>query len=243
MISDNIEFKDDKIIIHNKNITDKLIDKLSEENIQTSKEIIDSHINNRKLLIDLVSCNKCKDCPELNSEYLQKCSNKPIPYGNVSADIVFVNKIPTVSECVGMLSHSDTSSYLLMLILKKTGLNPDNFYFTDFIKCPNRNISIDALWHCAVNYFLKEIKQIQPKVIVFQGLTIINMLYENGILLNKPDKIEYGIIYDSYLLGTEKPLKVMGIYDMNMVLQKEGEELQQCKNFIWHNILNVVNSI
>ena len=130
-----------------------------------------------------------------------------------------------------------------MLIIKKLGLNPDNLYFTDFIKCPSRTLSEDSCWHCVVNYFLREIDYIRPKAIVFQGLTAINMLYDGKILLNKPEKIEYGIIYDSYFITENRPVKILGIYYLDMVLQKEGNELQQCKNVIWNNLLSIVKSI
>ena len=71
----------------------------------------------------------------------------------------------------------------------------------------------------------------------------MNMLYNDKILLNKPEKIEYGIIYDSYFITEDRPVKILGIYDLDMVLQKEGNELQQCKNVIWNNLLSIVKSI
>lgn len=244
MSSDNkIEFDDDKIIIHKKQIQEGLVGKLSEEDINLTEEIIQKNRDKRKLLFDILTSNQCKDCQELHNDYSTKCSNRPVPYGNMSSDIVFVNKIPTVLECASMLSHSDTAGYFLMLIIKKLGLNPDNLYFTDFIKCPSKTLSEDSCWHCIISYFLKEIDYIKPKAIVFQGLTAISMLSSNNMLLNIPEQIEYGIIYDSYFMTEEYPIKVLGIYDLNAVLQKEGEKLQQCKNVIWNNLLNIVKSI
>lgn len=244
MSTDNkVEFNDNKIIIHNSKIQESLVNKISEDDIELSKKIIQENRNKRKILTNLLTGKECKDCQELNNGYLIKCTNKPIPYGNMSSDIVFVNKIPTVLECASMLSHSDTAGYFLMLIIKKLGLNPDNLYFTDFIKCPTKTLSEDSCWQCVNSYFLKEIYYINPKVIIFQGLNTINMLSNNKILLNLPEKIEYGIVYDSYFITEDKPVKILGIYDLNMVLQKNGEELQQCKNIIWNNLLNVVKSI
>lgn len=238
-----IDFEDNKIIIHRKQIRDELVDKLSEEDINLSKDIIKGNTDKRRLFLDILTSNRCKDCQELNNDYSTKCSNRPGPYGTMMSDIVFVNKIPTVLECASMLSHSDTAGHFLMLIIKKLGLNPDSLYFTDFIKCPSRTLSEDSCWHCVINYFLKEIDYIRPKAIVFQGLTAINMLYDGDILLNKPEKIEYGIIYDSYFISENKPVKILGIYDLDMVLQKNGDELQQCKNVIWNNLLSIVKSI
>ena len=244
MSSDSkIEFEGNKIIIHKKQIQNELVGKLSEDDINLSKDIIKKNTDKRKLFLEILTSNRCKDCQELNNDYSTKCSNRPGPYGTMMSDIVFVNKIPTVLECASMLSHSDTAGHFLMLIIKKLGLNPDNLYFTDFIKCPSRTLSEDSCWHCIVNYFLREIDYIRPKAIVFQGLTAINMLYDGKILLNKPEKIEYGIIYDSYFITEDRPVKILGIYDLDMVLQKEGNELQQCKNVIWNNLLSIVKSI
>lgn len=238
-----IEFEDNKIIIYRKQIQNELVGKLSEDDINLSKDIIKKNIDKRKLFLEILTSSRCEDCQELNNDYSTKCSNRPGPYGTMMSDIVFVNKIPTVLECASMLSHSDTAGHFLMLIIKKLGLNPDNLYFTDFIKCPSRTLSEDSCWHCVVNYFLREIDYIKPKAIVFQGLTAMNMLYNDKILLNKPEKIEYGIIYDSYFITEDRPVKILGIYDLDMVLQKEGNELQQCKNVIWNNLLSIVKSI
>lgn len=244
MSSDNkIEFNDGKITVHKSKITEILAGKLSEDDIKFSEQIVTENMKKRKLFLEILTSNNCKDCLELNNNYSSKCLNRPAPYGSMSSDIVFVNKIPTELECVMSLSHSDSVSYFLMLIIRKLGLNPDDFYFTDFIKCPSKNISEESCWHCVVNYFLKEISCIQPKAIVFQGLSAIKILSSSDILLDIPDNIEYGIIYDSYLVTKDRPVKILGIYDLNMVLQKEGVELQQCKNVIWQNLSSIVKSV
>lgn len=244
MSSDKIELDDNgKIIVHRRQIENEFVNKLSEQDIVFSREIIKENINKRRLLIEILTSAKCENCQELNNDYSKKCSNRPGPYGSMASDIVFVNKIPTVLECATMLSHSDTAGHFLMLIIKKLGLNPDNLYFTDLIKCPSATLSEDSCWNCIVNYFLREMDYIKPKAMVFQGLNAINMLAQNGILIGIPEKIEYGIIYDAYFMTENRPVKVLGIYDLNMVLQKEGSELQQCKNVIWTNLQSIVKSI
>lgn len=240
---DKVEFNGNKIIVHNKEITNGLVGKLTENDIETCKELIKSNSEKRKMFLDILTRNKCNDCQELNNDYSAKCLNRPAPYGSMSSDIVFVNKIPTVLECATMLSHSDTAGYFLMLIIKKLGLNPDNLYFTDFIKCPSKTISEESCWNCVANYFLKEMYIVNPKAIVFQGLTAIKLLSDNKVLLDIPEKLEYGIIYNSYFITREKPVKILGMYDLDMVLQKEGDALQQCKNIIWNNLSSIIKSI
>lgn len=243
MSSDVVEFKDDKIVIHKKQITDRLAGKITDNDIELSKNLVERNIANRMLLLDIISGKGCQGCSELNNEYFQKCGNRVLPYGNFSSNIMFVGKVPSVSECVSTVTHSDAEGHMLMLILSRMGFNPDNLYFTDFVKCPSKNISVDECLHCAMTYFAKEVYQIQPKAIVFQGISSMNLLYENKILLNPPDKVNYGIIYDSYFVTEERPVKVIGLYDMDVVLKKEGTDLQQCKNVIWHNLTSLVKSI
>lgn len=238
-----VVFEDNKVTIHKKEVTKNLIGKLSNEDINLSESLIDDMRNKRNLLINLITCKNCEKCQELNNDYLLKCGNKPIPYGDTSADVAFIKRIPSVLECTSMLSHSDTAGHFLMLIIKKLGFNPDDFYYTDFIKCPSQNISEDACWNCVMNYFLKEMSYIKPKAIVFEGLAIVKLLLQEKILLNLPDTLEYGIVYNSYFINENFPVKVVGIYDLDMVLQKEGDDLQQCKNTLWMNIQNIIKLV
>ena len=76
----------------------------------------------------------------------------------------------------------------------------------------------------------------------YDNVTTENELFEMW-KQKKPEKIEYGIIYNSYFITEDRPVKILGIYDLDMVLQKEGNELQQCKNVIWNNLLSIVKSI
>ena len=236
-------FEDSKVTIHKNEITSSLVGKLSNEDIALSESLINDMRDKRNLLLDLITGKGCKNCQELNNDYLLKCGNKPIPYGNTSSDVVFVKRVPSVLECACMLSHSDTAGHFLMLIIKKMGFNPDDFYYTDFIKCPNQNITVDACWNCVVNYFLKEIHYIKPKAIVFEGLAIVKTLSQEKILLNLPDALEYGIVYDSFFINENFPVKIVGIYDLDMVLQKEGDDLQQCKNVLWLNVQNIIKLV
>ena len=238
-----VDFNESKIIVHKSEIANELVGKISENDIELCKEVIKNNSEKRKLFLDILTRSKCGDCRELNSDYSKKCLNRPAPFGSMSSDIVFVNKIPTELECATMLTHSDTAGHFLMLIIKKLGLNPDSLYFTDFIKCPSKTISEESCWDCVVNYFLKEIHIVNPKAIVFQGLTAIKLLSDNRILLDIPEKLEYGIIYNSYFITREKPIKILGMYDLDMVLQKEDNALQQCKNIIWNNLSSIVKSI
>lgn len=239
MNSNKVEFNDGKIIVHKKEVVKDLHGKLSEEDIRISEEIISNNHKERELLIDILTGAHCNLCSESAK---QQYPNKSAPYGNMSADIVFVNKMPSVLECATMLTHSDTAGHVLKLILSKLNLKISDLYFTDLIKCSNKILE-ESCYTCIHNYFLKEIYHVKPKAIVFQGLTAMNILYKAGILLNAPEVIEYGKIYDSYIISKDNPVKVMGIYDLNMVLEKEDEKLKECKKTVWDNLTSIVNAI
>ena len=230
----------EKIIICKKDIVKGLHGKLLEDDILKSEEMIDNNRKERQILIDILIGNCCNSCTELTK---CECPNRSIPYGNMSSNIVFVKKRPTTLECSTMLTHSDTAGHFLMLILNKLGLSPNNLYFTDLIKCSANLSSEESYFNCIHNYFLKEIYHIKPKAMIFQGLMGLNILYKSGILLDTPERIEYGKIYESYLISRENPVKVIGIYDLDMVLEKDGDKLKECKNTVWHNLSSIVKAI
>lgn len=244
MSSEKVRFQDEKIIVNREAISQELQGKMSDEDITLSESIISDMREKRMLTTKILTGYNCGNCAELKNDYIaNQCTNKATPYGNMNADVLFASKMPTVLECGTFLSHSDTAGHFLMLILNKLGYNPDEFYFTNFVKCPNPKISLDDCWHCAVSYFLKEVNLIKPKILVCEGLSLLKILRDENIILNIPNKIEYGVIYDSYFISEKTPIKVISIYELNLALQKEGADLQQCKNALWIQLSNIVQSV
>lgn len=241
---EKIVFNDGITTVHKSIIRQELASKMSEEDIYISEDIINKMRNNKKLTMKILTGNDCSGCEELNSDYMKKSNNsKVIPYGSMESPIVFVNKMPTVLDCGSGISHSDTAGYFLMLVLKKLGYNPSDFYFTDFVKCPNQRITVNDCWHCASNYFMQEIKLIKPKVLVCEGLYLLKILKEQNILLNVPETLEHGVMYDTCFITNDIPMKVISIFDLSMLLTKEGSDLQQCKNGLWTQLTNIVQTI
>jgi uracil-DNA glycosylase family 4 len=225
----------EKIVIHKSIIKDELKNKISDKDIERSQELISSMSKIRKIYFDLLSetgcSNKYNSCAELESDYIKnQCRNKSLPFGNINADIMFVKKIPSVLECGSLMSHSDTAGHFLLLILDKIGKKPTDFFFTDFIKCPNPKIDIDSCWQCAMNYFMKEVCVIKPKLLIFEGTSALKALMYEKIITGIND-IQYGEVYNVNFL--EHSTQVMCIYDIDLVLQKEGKELQDAKNNLW----------
>lgn len=243
MSSEKISFDQGKIVVHKQPIRDELKNKLSEEDIELSEQLITGVRQKRHLLYNLIVGKSCDGCQELKSDYKTKCENKAAPYGNMNSPIMFVNRVPSVLECGTMISHSDTAGYFLTLIMKKLGYDPDDFYYTNFVKCPSPKISADDCWKCATSYFMKEVNLIKPKVLVCEGLSLLKVLKDANIFLNLPETLEYGMVYDSYFVTEKTPMKIVSIYDLDMVLQKTGDDLQQCKNTLWAQLSKIASLV
>lgn len=224
----------EKIVVHKNIIKEELSGKISDKDIDKSLELTKSMSDIRKLYLDLITGKGCKDnydsCSELESDYSKQCGNKSLPFGNTNADIMFVKRIPSVLECGSLMSHSDTAGHFLLLMLDKAGKKPTDFFFTDFIKCPNPRINIDSCWRCATNYFMKEVYTIKPKLLIFEGTSALKALINEKVITGMED-IKYGEIYNVNFISL--PIQVMCIYDIDSVLQKEGKELQEIKNNLW----------
>ena len=224
----------EKILVHRNIIKEELKGKISDKDIERSHEIITSMSDIRKIYLDLITERGCKDkhdsCAELESDYNKQCGNKSLPFGNADADIMFIKRIPSKLECGSLMSHSDTTGHFLLLMLDKAGKKPTDFFFTDFIKCPNQKINIDSCWRCATNYFMREVCIIKPKLLIFEGTSALKALINEKIITGIED-IKYGEIYNAEFINF--PVQIMCIYDIDSVLQKEGKELQEAKNNLW----------
>ena len=225
----------EKIVVHKNAVKEELKGKISDKDIERSSELATSMSDIRKIYLDLITGKGCSDqhdsCMELESDYVKnQCGNKCLPFGNVNADIMFIKRIPSLLECGSMMSHSDTAGHFLLLMLDKAGKKPTEFFFTDFIKCPNPRINIDSCWRCATNYFMKEVYAIKPKLLIFEGTSALKALM-NGDVVTGIDEIKYGEIYNANFVSI--PVQIMCIYDIDSVLQKDGKDLQEVKNNLW----------
>jgi uracil-DNA glycosylase family 4 len=235
-MNSKIEFREDeqtnrrKIIIHKNVIKEELNGKISDKDIERSCEITTSMSNIRSMYIDLLTEKGCESCMELKSDYSTQCGNKSLPFGNADADIMFVKRIPSLLECSSLTSHSDTAGHFLLLMLDKAGKKPTDFFFTDFIKCPNPRINIDSCWQCVTNYFIKEVSIVKPKLLIFEGTSALKALINEKVITGIDD-IKYGEIYNANFINS--PIQIMCIYDIDFVLQKDGKELQEAKNNLW----------
>lgn len=189
----------------------------------------------------------------LNSSLYRQCSGisgcnetckspfRAMPNGNTKARIMLLNKMPTQYESCMMCSHCDTESALLSLILSKINMTREDVYSTDMIKCHATNLDEHSVRACIENYLMKEVEYVSPELIICNGIAVLKTWDNLGYINGLPKDASYGNIYDVVIGG--KSLKITAIFDLERVLMKEGQELNECKGKLWLQILNAYKAI
>ena len=217
-------------------ILDSLKGKLSDADIQNGGNII-----NRQLMINTLKTNLYRQCINTNCSYQNKSMFRAVPSGNSEAKVMFINKQPTQYEACNMSTHCDREGIFLSLILSKMNVSRESIYCTDMIKC-NGNPDENSCKECINQYLEQEINFVKPQIIICNGMSVLNACIKMKVLLNLPENISYGIIYNAVTsLGCN--LKVMAMYDLNKVLQKNDTDYTKCKDELWSQILTAFKTI
>lgn len=227
------------VITRPSEISYSLIEKLNKADVDnvTLNAISDFEYNN--MITSLYNACSCVDCNNKN-----KCSQfRAIPNGNINADVMFVNKMPTKYEACNFLSHCDRGSMFLNVILGKLNLSRKNVYFTDMIKCNYADIEEETLKKCINNNLTKEINYIKPKLIIFNGQIALKILRDYGYVKGLPESITYGTIYDVSVTNFNINTKVMSIYELDKVLQKPKDEYMSCKQVLWRHLYSSLEEV
>ena len=211
-------------------ILDSLKGKLSDADIQNGGNII-----NRQLIINTLKTNLYRQCINTNCSYQNKSMFRAVPSGNSEAKVMFINKQPTQYEACNMSTHCDREGIFLSLILSKMNVSRESIYCTDMIKC-NGNPDENSCKECINQYLEQEINFVKPQIIICNGMSVLNACIKMGIICNLPDSISYGTIYNT-VTSLGRNLKVIAIYDLNKVLQKQNADYIKCKDELWGQIL------
>lgn len=234
----NVKYEGDKAIINVKGIEDSISHVLSAGDIKATSNTIWGMRNKQGLMSLLFSR---KGCNEKDGKcFYDKGLNKCVPYGNFSSKVVFIRKMPTEVEQAAMLSHSDSYAYILMTALGKLGFSPDDFYFTDFMKCyGGEKINGSACVNCMSAFLLKELDFLKPELIIAEGSEVMHALnsriFESRVNV-VPGKVEVTSIFNGRLV------KTAAIYDTAlMVNEKDPVKLQEKKNGLWVQLNNILS--
>ena len=76
----------------------------------------------------------------------------------------------------------------------------------------------------------------KPQIIICNGMAVLNACIKMGVLSDLPENISYGMIYNA-TTSLGRSLKVMAMYDLNKVLQKNDADYAKCKDELWSQIL------
>lgn len=224
-----------EIHLRPKQIEESLKDKLQPEDICKAGKIVERIGEYNQLKMSL--CNGCieTNCSKRNN------SLTALPNGNINAKVMFINKQPTEYESAYGLSFSDKNGLFISLILDKINVPRESVYFTDMIKC-NNQLDEQSFNECINRYLMEEINIVNPSVIVCNSMSVFKTCISRGIFKGLPSDISYGNIYDAELFNGNH-IKATAIYDLNTVLQKEGEDYIRCKNDLWSQILNAFKAL
>jgi len=140
-------------------------------------EIMRTDWENSSTLGDLYeNIHECINCP------LGKTRTKFVfGSGNVSADLMVIGEAPGADEDQQGLPFVGRAGQLLTKILESIGLNRDDVYICNILKCRppnNRKPLISETDECEP-YLIKQIEFIKPRFILALGLTSANTLLKN----------------------------------------------------------------
>ena len=186
-----------------------------------AREFVIPSLDNWDAIIDTIQA--CTAC-----ELSQSCTQKVPGIGNRQADLLIVGEGPGQDEDMRGEPFVGRSGQLLDRMLRAIGIERDQVYITNIVKCRppnNRDPKVDESKHCRV-YLDAQIKQIAPKVILSVGrVSAHNLLGSNlpvGKLIQQmhqlpdteiPVKVTY---HPAYLLRTPSA-KAIAWQDMKLL--------------------------
>ncbi len=130
-----------------------------------------------KLIIEIKNCKKCKLCEN---------RLKTVPgTGDINSLLMICGEGPGQAESEQGIPFCGRSGKLLTTIIKKElGLNREDVYITNIVKCRppnNRDPLPDEVKNC-IPYLKQQIKIIQPKVLVTLGAVALKSLFRDPSL-------------------------------------------------------------
>lgn len=232
---DGFVVKKDTAVILSSAISDKVKGKLLDTDIASSKTEVMNAIQ-----MNIMDTKLCGGCTGICNSY-QATMMRSRPRGSMHAKVMVINKMPSGYEAAVGTSVSDEKGMLITTILNKMGIPLEEIYYTDLVKCSNPSVSTDDIKKCISEYLQNEIRAVKPKLIIANGLSVIRILSSFNLILGLTDGLEYGKIYNGKIDGFDS--NIVGIYELEKVLMKDGDELSKCKSVLWTQIQSALASI
>ncbi len=181
-------------------------------------------------------CNKCQKCALGATR-----TNIVFSDGNPNAKILLIGEAPGADEDATGTPFVGRAGKLLTKLIEDCGMSRKNdFYICNTVKCrpPENRVPTDEEKELCQNYLLKQIKTVNPKVIVLCGATSAKSFLGNKIKISQIrgqwyklfDNIDATVIFHpSYLLrnhseaeGSPRWLTKQDLYKIKETVQKGG---------------------
>ncbi len=124
---------------------------------------------------ECISCQKCV--------FGTNRKNVVMGRGNINAPILFIGEAPGETEDEQGRAFVGKAGQLLSMALTAMGMEEEHYYLCNVIKCRpqnNRTPNMDEIETC-LPYLLRQIKLVNPKVIVLMGnVAIMGILDKNA---------------------------------------------------------------
>lgn len=217
---DNVIFEDNKSFVNTVCFNETLKDKVPNDICEDMKNQVVNRIKYKQLELSLLSNCESIECYEKNKLF------KAMGYGDIESGVMVLNEHPNEFEVATNTSMNSPDNFFLLYILNYCGIK---YYCTDFVKCFTDNANVCAA--CINNYLLKEIEIVKPKLIICNGIEVLNLLKKYNIIdLNK--NLCYGEICSTNICNGINT-NVIALYNSAMVLNKTGKDYERCKNELW----------
>ena len=175
--------------------------------------------------------------------------------GNFDADVIFVGEAPGRSEDARGEPFVGAAGKRLDSILEDTGINRNDVYITNIVKCrpPNNRIPSKEEEMACINFITQEIEIVNPKIICVMGNTAYSTLLggkeitkNHGKIIEKDGKVFFvtfhpaATIYNQKLIGEiRNDFKKLAKFlkDKNEIKQFEARRCDFCMAKTKHEIV------
>ncbi len=170
-----------------------LTEDIEQKSIQ--KKDIDIQSNRQKQLLDIIDqIRNCKRC-ELS---LKRISTVP-GIGPLDTKVMIVGEAPGEQEDIQGIPFVGKAGQLLTKLLCNSGIQRENIFITNCVKCrpPNNRIpTFQEMALCSI-YLKKQINIIKPYLIITLGATSTQFLLQKKVLITKVR----GILVEAEVFG------------------------------------------
>ena len=115
--------------------------------------------------LDFECLRQCSKCTTLGQDHVPA-------EGNPNAEVMIIGQSPGAFEVKEIRPFVGPSGEILDMMLDQAGIAREQVYITNALKCHppgNRPTNPEELHHCFDNWLVKELKSVNPRIVVLVG--------------------------------------------------------------------------